>query len=183
MSQLLRRYRRFIIVILVIVIFLTGAAVLGKRNAAKPRVQVTSEQQAKTTATAVINQDYQFQAVNAQKQTQPITYTIIQVDRKDEIKVKDQPRRAVANKDFLLVRLELTNDHPERLAIASADRVRLESEPGKLFAPDYHNGNVVIDPLSTRRDVLAFVVDTDIKNFVFLVGELEGDKQRLEVNF
>jgi len=122
-------------------------------------------------------------AVNAKKQEVPVTFTITTIERKDEIKVKGDPRRLTGGRDFVLVRIEIENDATERVAIASADRVRLEGGGGKLFAPDYHNGNVVVDPISVRRDLLAFIVDTDVKKLTFLVGELEGEKQRIEVSF
>ena len=62
-------------------------------------------------------------------------------------------------KEYLLLRIELTNDMSERLAFATADHVRLQGEDEKLFSADFHNGNVVIDPLSVRRDLVAYVVD------------------------
>ena len=177
----LKKYFRLSVVLGVVLIVLLSFTLLAKaaKRKAPSSLQVTS---APAKATAAINKSFQFQAINAAKEFKPVTYTITTVDRKDEIKVKDKSRQAAAGKDFLLVRIEIQNDLTERLAIVSADRIRLEDQ-GKLFAPDYHNGNVVIDPLSVRRDVLAFVVDANTKNFVFSVGELAGDKQKLEVNF
>ena len=177
----LKKYFRLSVVLGVVLIVLLSFTLLAKaaKRKAPSSLQVTS---APTKATAVIDQSFEFQAINAAKDLKPVTYTITNVDRKDEIKVKDKSRQAASGKDFLLVRVEIQNNQTERLAIVSADRVRLE-ENGKLFAPDYHNGNVVIDPLSVRRDVLAFVVDSKTKDFIFSVGELEGDKQKLEVNF
>ncbi|MBI4034961.1 MAG: hypothetical protein HY381_01010 [Candidatus Chisholmbacteria bacterium] len=179
---LFRRYPKLPVVLIVILVIL-GVSLLINRSTRQPSSSTTQTSSVKTKATATIGKSFQFQAVNAQKDTLPVTFTITTIDRKDQIQVKGDPQKASAGKDYLLVRIEIDNPHTDRLAIASTDRIRLESESGKLFAPDYHNGNVVIDPLSVRRDAVVFLVDANTKKFSFLVGELTGDKQRLAVNF
>ena len=143
---------------------------------------VSSQKSRESKATIEVGKTFTFNAVNAAKEEVPIKFTITTVERKDEIKVKDEPKKTTAGRDFLLVRIELQNDATERVAIATTDRIRLE-EAGKLYAPDYHNGNVVIDPISVRRDLVAFIVDTDQKEFSFLVGELAGEKQKIQIKF
>ena len=185
LDYLKRRKVKKAIFYAVILLILGGIAYLvfkpeGERSSAQT---VSSGKEVKPKASASVNRDFEFMAVNAKKEELPIGFTITNIERKDSIKLKGEAIRPSDGHDFLLVRVELTNDHPQRVAIATADRVRIEGEEGKLFAPDYHNGNVVIDPISVRKDVLAFIVDAGDKSFSFLVGELTGDKQRIEIKF
>ena len=169
------------VVVLLIIVFV----------ASRPRTPNMSQQSStavlsettKAKATANINKSFTFSAVNQAKQKQPVNFTITTVERKDEIKVQGEARRANKDVDFLLVRIEIENDKTERLAIAPADLIRLEDERGKLFSPDYHNGNVILDPISVKKDVISFVVNKSSKSFSLQVGELEGEKEKVEVKF
>ena len=166
-------------VILVILIFVL---IGGSKNTSSTSV-VSSDKSTKATATATIEKTFEFHAVNAKKELIPVSFTITSMERKDEIRVKDKARKLTGSKDYLLIRIEIQNDTTDRVAIATTDHIRLVGENDKLFAPDYHNGNVVIDPLSVRRDIVAFVVDEGVNKFTFQVGELTGDKQKIEVIF
>lgn len=173
-----------IAIILAIVVFLGGAFLLS-RNSNSPTVasnRVSTTSTVKATATATVNRGFDFKAINQAKEQKDIKYTITVVERKDEIKVKDVSRKAAADRDYLLVRIEIENNNPERLALAPSDFIRLETD-GKLFAPDYHNGNVILDPISVKRDIVSFVVPRNQKQFVFQVGELSSNKEKIEVNF
>ncbi len=76
----------------------------------------------------------------------------------------------------------LKEEKTEKLAFGSAERIRLDVD-GKFYAPDYHNGIVVIDPISVKKDLLAFSVEKKTDKFVLQVGELEGEKEKIEINF
>ena len=135
-----------------------------------PQQAVFPDKATKSKAQVKIGQSFEFKAINAKKEEVSVIFTLVSAERKDEIRGKDEPRHASPGRDYLLLRLEIQNNKAERVAIASSDRIRLEGEDGKLFSPDYHNGNVVVDPISVRRDSVVFVVDSNINNFSFLVG-------------
>lgn len=124
---------------------------------------------------------------NAQRQdgagTEGIQFTIFEAELKDEIKVQGEPRKAGKDKAYLLLRLELNNETTNRLKFTSADHVRRISEENKKYAPDYHNGTVTLDPISVRNDLMSFLVDKETELFIFQVGELEGEKENVEVTF
>lgn len=146
----------------------------------KPTEETTSQ----VLAQVAVNRSFTFPAqIQGGKKTEDVTFTITTVERKNEIKVKSKPRQALPGNNFLLVRLELDNPSTERLIFASADFIRLLGKDDKKFSPDFHNGQVIIDPLSVRRDLVSFMAAQDQKNFTLLVGELEKDKERLEINF
>lgn len=138
---------------------------------------------AKAKAVANVNRSFTFDAVNQSKENKEVTFTITTVERKDEIKVQGETRKANKDIDFLLVRIEIENPHTQRLAIAPADLIRLQDENGKLYSPDYHNGNVILDPISVKKDLISFVVESSSKSFTLQVGELEGEKEKVEVKF
>lgn len=168
---------------IVIIIFIISFFAVRSFSKSSKAARNSSDQSEKAKATANIGKSFEFKAININKKEIPVTFTIDTVERKDEIKLQGESRTAPAGKDYVLVRIEIENKSTERVAIATADRVRLQGENNKLYAPDYHNGNVVIDPLAVKRDLLAFSVPSDVKSLVFLVGELDGEKQKVEVNF
>lgn len=180
-----RQKNRLTIGIVVAVVIFLGGAFLLSRNGSDSSVassRVSTSSQVKATASATVNKTFDFSAVNQAKQQKDIKFSITVIDRKDEIKVKDVTRKASADKDYLLVRLEMENTNPERLALAPSDLIRLD-DGGKLFAPDYHNGNVILDPISVKRDIVSFIVPKNQKQFTFQIGELSREKEKIEVTF
>lgn len=175
-----------IFVIAGIAIFLLAAFFLSRSAGTQSAIgsnRVNSESQsAPVKATATINKTFDFKAINQARENKDIKFSLTTVDRKDEIRVKGEGKRAVGDKDFILVRIEIENNNTERLAIAPSDLIRLEID-GKLYAPDYHNGNVILDPLSVKREIVSFLVPRSQENFTFQVGELSGKKEKIEVNF
>ena len=169
-----------VILILVIGISLLGRSSSNSSGGSKAQVSSTSS---KNVPTVEINKSFEFSAINAKKEKVNIKFNLATAERKNEVKVKGEARQVTGTKDYLLLRIELENTNPERLAFATADYIRLQGDGDKLFAPDFHNGNVIIDPLSVKRDLVAYVVDKEDKNFTILVGELEGEKQKIEINF
>lgn len=184
--KIIKKNLKLIAGIVVIAIILGVVFSFGRQKgntASTNSVSVASLRTDEPTAVAEINQNFDFELLNANSQKKMVKFTVTTVERKEEIKLKDQTRKPTKDKDYLLVRIEIQNDHIDRLAIASGDRVRLQDDSGKLFAPDYHNGAVIIEPLSVKKDLLAFVVDKQDKSFVLQVGDLEQEKQKIEINF
>lgn len=135
-------------------------------------------------ASVEVNAPFQFDIPqNGKLAPQQIKFTILRAERKDEIKVKGEARKATQGHDFLLLRLELDNPSPKRIKFVSSDFIRLLGAEDKKYSPDFHNGAVVLDPISVRRDLVSFIVDQDAKNFTLLVGELDKDKQQVNIEF
>ena len=178
-----------IIIVIVAVLSVAGIAVYNNlpestTSVAGSQTSVKAPSEGSTAkATATINKSFKFNAVNQNKAKKEINFTISTVDRKDEIRVKGESRKAPKGYDFLLVRVEIENSHSEKLAIAPSDLIRLEDGDGKLYAPDYHNGNVILEPLSVKKDLLSFIVNKDSKSFTYKIGELDKNKETVQVNF
>lgn len=136
-----------------------------------------------------IGKEFEFKipVINDQGQIlakeEEIKFIITEAALKEEIKLKGEAKKANQGQKYLILRIELQNDSSDRLAIISSKYIRLIGQENKKFSPDFHNAMVAIDPLSVRRDIVAYIVNNDSKNFTFQVGELEGEKQSLEIVF
>jgi hypothetical protein len=99
--------------------------------------------------------------------------------------VKDQTFTAKNNKTFLIINLELRNDEASVQNIIPGDLVRLAiaGSDDTRFAPDLHNSLVGIAAISTKSDRVGFVIPQEAKNFKLYVGELEGKKEEVKVDF
>lgn len=147
--------------------------------------KVIVEQKASATkATARVGKSFKFPAARVGKKgEEEVTFTIVSAELKDEIKVKGTPSRAESGKLFLVLRFEIENNTSERLSLTSSDFIRLLREEEKKFAPDFHNATIIVDPLSIRKDLVSFIILQNERNFTFSVGELEGEKETVEIKF
>lgn len=135
-------------------------------------------------ATTEVKKSFKFSASKiAGKGEEEVNFTITTAELKDEIKVKGVPRKANKGNLFLLLRLEIENESTNRLSLTPADLIRLVGENEKKFAPDFHNATIIIDPISVRKDLVSFIVSQEQRKFTLLVGELEKEKEKVEVNF
>lgn len=176
------KYKKFLYLLVFVLLVFAGYKIFSPKIPS-PQKQTTN-QSSRVLSQVEVGRSFTFPAqIQGGKKTEDITFTLTQAERKNEIKVKGQPRQAQSGRDFLLLRIELDNPSTEKLVFASADFIRLLGKEEKKFSPDFHNGSVIIDPLSVRRDLVSFIIPEEKKSFTFLVGELEKDKERLEINF
>src|SRR3989344_931791 len=179
LTEYLKRKKRFLIgIIVVLVIFgylnISSRKTSGSTNGAK-------------TVTVNIDRNFEFPALNNQgKQvTDNIKFRIKGVEKTNQVLVKDQIFTAKNNKLFLIVNIDLRNDATFPLNILPGDLVRLSIENNKdtRYAPDLHNNLVSVAAISTKIDRVGFVIPDTSKNFVLYIGQIEGDKQEISLNF
>ncbi len=178
----------FYIIAGLLIIAVFGYTLLIKKSPSKAIQPKTIESGSSEKVT--LNREFEFliPAINdmgqfIQKGEGKIKFVLSEAELKNEIKVKGESRKAQEGQKYLILRIELQNDTPGRLAIISSKYIRLIGLENKKFSPDFHNAMVAVDPLSVRRDIVAFIVNQDSKNFTFSVGELEGQKQSIEIAF
>lgn len=188
-----RSFKAFKKLFYISVIFLI-IAVFGYRLLMSKKLTTSKKVDPKTIATedekkVSIGREFEFKipVINDQGQIlakeEEIKFIITEAALKEEIKLKGEAKKANQGQKYLILRIELQNDSSDRLAIISSKYIRLIGQENKKFSPDFHNAMVAIDPLSVRRDIVAYIVNNDSKNFTFQVGELEGEKQSLEIVF
>lgn len=174
--------RKKLVVTLTIVLFLSlGFVGLGRLRGPRANVPVAK------TVTQQVNKSFDFPAVNNQGKTvtQKIKMKITTADRTNQVLVKDQTFTAKNNKLFLIVNLEFKNDATLPLNILPGDLIRMSinSDKENKFAPDLHNNLVLVSAISTRVDRVGFVIPDTTKSFKLYIGELEGKKEEVSINF
>lgn len=179
--DMIEKYGKKLYIVLGVLVLIVLFLILSNKNKSGSRSSQASVI-TKPKAIVKIDKNFDFNAVNKKAEKKSINFSVVSVERKDEIRVKGVVKRSSEDRDYLLIRLELNNGSTEKLAITPSDFIRLEVN-GKLFAPDYHNGRIIIEPLSVKKDLVSFVVDSAAKNFSFLVGELDKEKEKVQVKF
>lgn len=104
------------------------------------------------------------------------------IDKSNRILIQGKPATARAGKTFIILNLEIDNSTKNQLTVRPVDFIRLQDSQGRSFASDVHNESVKAEPVSIKRTRVGFVVDENQKNFKFLIGEITGEKQTVEVS-
>lgn len=112
------------------------------------------------------------------------SFTIDNAELRDEIVVEGKKATSVAGRTFLVINLEIKNDYDKTIEIDTQDYFRLVmngNEEMKL-APDIHNDPVEVQPISTKLTRIAYPVNDTDSGFKLYVGEINGDKETVELN-
>lgn len=105
------------------------------------------------------------------------------VEIRDEIIVKGQKASSVEGRSFLVVNIKLKNSLEQAVEINSKDYLRLGVSENEWLAPDIHNDPVLVQAISTKPTRVAFPVNSDLRKFSLQLGEIAGDKEKLEIDF
>ena len=76
-------------------------------------------------------------------------------------------------------------DNPDKVVYYSnpTDLFRYLRGDGKKFAPTVHQGIIQVRPDSTKNSNVGFVIDANANTFLVEMGDLEGQRQTLELKF
>jgi hypothetical protein len=175
-----------IIIPLIVIIILVTIAVQTVKQSRQPQsVNAESSNSGILDATEV-NKPFSFPLTDeAGKKIGEFSYEVQQAELRNEIILKGQPAYAASGRVFLIVNLELKNDLKQGLQINSRDYVRLSVNGNKndLLAPEIHNDPVEVQAISTKFTRIGFAINSKDKDFVLIVGEIDGDKQEIPVKF
>jgi hypothetical protein len=140
--------------------------------------------------TTQVGRSFEFTALNpkgekadADGNEYKVVMGIPTAEKTDQVLIKGQPASAKGEKTFLVLNLEIDNASTEKRYIAPVNLIRLVNDQGRMFAPDVHSDMVEIQPISTKISRVGFVVLKSQKKFLIKVGELDGEKQDLEITF
>lgn len=112
-----------------------------------------------------------------------ITMRLENVEIRDEIIVQGQKANSVAGRSFLVVNLKLVNSLQQAVEINTKDYLRLSVNENEWLAPDIHNDPVLVQAISTKPTRVAFPVDAGLTRFTLQLGEITGDKEKVEIDF
>ena len=99
------------------------------------------------------------------------------------ILIQGKPATSRDGKTFILINFEVENSTSNQLTVRPVDFIRLTDNGGRTFAPDVHNNDVAVEPISIKKTRVGFVVDENQREFKFLVGEINGPKKEIVVKF
>jgi regulatory protein YycI of two-component signal transduction system YycFG len=133
-------------------------------------------------ATENVNKDFNF-PISKEKDANTLKMTIEKAEFVDEIVVKGQKASAVPGRTFLILSVKLMNPSEQTIKMDTRNYVRLSvnKNDSEFLAPEIHNDPVEIQAISTKLTRLGFPVNTTDRDFVLQVGEIKGDKEKIEL--
>lgn len=108
--------------------------------------------------------------------------TLTTAENTNKILIQGQPATARDGKSFLILNLEVENSTKNQLTVRPVDLIRMIDADNKSYAPDIHNNDVAVEPISIKKTRAGYVIDDSQKHFKFLIGEVSGNKETIEVN-
>lgn len=136
-------------------------------------------------ATQVINKEFTFPLVDKGVELSKIKFVVESAELRDEIIVKGQRATSVSGRTFLILNLKVTNEFNQLINISTRDYIRLlkNGSASELLAPEIHNDPVEIQAISTKYTRLGFAINENDTNLIMRVGEINGEKQDIEIKF
>ncbi|MCJ7740273.1 hypothetical protein MUP32_03065 [Candidatus Microgenomates bacterium] len=180
-KEFLKTRKKLAIGLLVIILIIAAVGYNQNRRATTNVIKSKS-------IVSEVDKSFDFAALNNQGKAafnNKIKLKIASAEKTSQVLVKDQVYTAKNNKLFLIVNLELKNDATVAYNILPGDLVRLSynGDEDNKYAPDLHNNLVNVAAISTKTDRIGFVIPDDAKDYKLIVGELEGKKETIQVNF
>lgn len=180
------RFLRFFLVVVILGLAIYGInrairAITGGGSTQDQRVQIQGPR-----ATLVVNREFQFSLRDDKgEEISQLKYAIESAELRDEIIVKGQRATAVKGRTFLILNLKITNDYSQAIQIPTRNYVRLtrNNNDAELLAPDIHNDPVEVQAISTKLTRVGFPINDSDKNLKLHVGEIDREKQVVDLNF
>ena len=137
-------------------------------------------------ATAQLNKEFTFPLKDSKdKKITEVKFIVESAELRDEIIVKGQRATAVEGRTFMILNLKMTSSYTKGLQVNSKDYFRLTMNDNfaDMLAPDIHNDPVVIEPTSTKFTRVGWALNDSDKKLILHVGEVGGEKTKIEINF
>jgi hypothetical protein len=183
------RINRKLLIYLAIIVGLLITLFLGQKflpKATQPLSASSSASQLKDAKTTQqINHELMIPIKNSKSEVvTEVKYTIQNAELRDEILVKGRKATAIDGRDFLVLNLKLVNSFNKPIEINTKDFVRLSvGDNPELFAPSIHNDPLTLQAISTQNSRVGFAVNEQDKNLKLHIGEINGDKTTIDLNF
>ncbi len=181
--------RLFLILIGVLVLLILLLSLLSKPTVNSAN-KSTSKEQSNTIKppekTLNLNKDFNFPIKNDKgEEAAKIKYTIESAELRQEILIKGQKASAIDGKVFLIINIKLSNESTQKFVINTRDYIRLSinGNDKELLAPDIHNDPVEVQAISTKETRVGFPINRTDKNLKLRVGEINGNKTTIDLNF
>lgn len=183
MDFVTKNIKLILIGLLLLGLFVVIFTFLSKSNSSSSNSQSTLKD---ARLAASINQEFSFPLKDeTDTEVSKIKYTLESAELRSEILVKGQKATAVKGREFLIISLKITNEFSQAIELNTRDYVRLSVNGNReeWLAPDIHNDPVEIQAASTKMTRIGFPVNTDDKDMLLRIGEIEGDKEEVSLDF
>lgn len=137
-------------------------------------------------ATKKINREFSFPLKNGKGEVvSSIKYAIDNAELRNQIIVKGKKATSVKGRTFLIINIKIVNDFEKAIEINTKDYVRLSvnGNDAELLAPDIHNDPATIQAISTKYSRIGFPINDKDTKLKLKVGEINGEKQTIDINF
>ncbi len=174
---------------ILLVIIVSAAIFVGIKYLAKSgKGSVAGENVAVSDAKAStdVGKEFTFPLKNSKgEELSSIKYKLEKADLRDEIIYKGKRATAVKGRDFLIINLKITNEYKQSIELKTRDYIRLSvnGNEEEWLAPDIHNDPVEIQAISTKYTRVGFPINESDTNLVLRVGEIDGEKEKIPLNF
>ena len=169
---------KLVIIAAAVIIVVLGAWYFTKNNSADSNTVSLSPQ-----STGRLDKKLSFPIRNKDgKETgNSLTVTFTSLERTDKLLYGGKPLTAKQGKDFVVNNIEIENTTKDRLSVRPVDFIRLVDENGKNYAPDIQINALKVEALSTKKTRTIFIVSENSKTLKFLIGEINGNRETVEV--
>lgn len=174
-----------LVTLIVIIVIAAVAFLAGKLSTPKSVRQAVGQDAAPVTnAEQKLNKSFDVSVKNDKGvEITKVKYNLEDAVLQNQIIIRGTRATAIQGKTFLIVNFNLNNNSNKYIQLNSRDYVRLVGTNGEMIAPDIHNDPIQIQPISTKESRLGFPVDATTKKFTLSVGEIDGKKNQVTINF
>lgn len=169
----------FFVVLIGVALFAVGSRVVGRSEAQDTRMEVMGAKSVQE-----LNKELTFPLRTVEgEEVSNFKFEVINAEKRDEIVVKGQRATAIKGRTFLIITLKITNNYSSPIEINTRDYIRLSinGNEDEWLAPDIHNDPVAVQAISTKFTRVGFPVNDSDSNLVLRVGEIEGEKESINL--
>ncbi|MDD5702819.1 MAG: hypothetical protein PHU23_12310 [Dehalococcoidales bacterium] len=178
-------WKSVVIIIAAILLIYGGAKIvkslnLGNNSVAGEKIDVLPAR-----ASQDINKEFTFPLKNNDgEEVSSIRMTIDKVELRDQIIISGKPATSVKGRVFLIINLKIKNEFNQTININTRDYIRLSvnNNGEEWLAPNIHNDPVEVQAISTKPTRLGFAINESDKNLELMVGEINGDKEKISLD-
>lgn len=184
-----KKYKKFVFYF-VLVLLVAGIALLAKSMLYKNQASVaysdsrTEIPGAKNSIN--IEREFTYPIKDSKGQEVSRIKLVIQnAELRDQIVVKGKKATSVKGRTFLIINMKISNEYNRSIELNTSNYIRLSvnNNEQEWLAPDIHNDPVTIQAISTKYTRVGFPINDTDKSLKIRVGEIEGEKQVININF
>ena len=181
-----RKVKKFILLALLLSVLILIYWFVKNNNSSSPATNENRVEVEDAEKTLAVNKEFQFPLTDSKgEEISKIKYVIEKAELRNEIIIKGQKATAVKGRTFLVVYLKVTNEYTQKIEMQTKDYVRLSvnGNENEWLAPDIHNDPVEVQAQSTKVTRLGFPINESDSKILIRVGQINGDKEKVELNF